>query len=71
VLTHESIARAFADPGVGSYEFLGTADAYKLSWTSLTRERLRVQSFSHSPLGLAQNAAWHYGRPLAKRVLSR
>jgi CelD/BcsL family acetyltransferase involved in cellulose biosynthesis len=71
VLTHESIARAFADPGLRSYEFLGTTDEYKLAWTEKTRPRMRVQAFSRSPLGLAQLAAWRYGRPLAKRVLSR
>jgi CelD/BcsL family acetyltransferase involved in cellulose biosynthesis len=71
VLTHESIARAFADPGVRTYEFLGTADPYKLAWTSTTHERLRVQSFSRSPLGLAHQAAWRHGRPIAKRVLGR
>ena len=71
VLTYESIQRTFADPGLRSYEFLGVADDYKLAWTGATHERLRVQSFSRSPLGLAQLAAWRYGRPLAKRVLSR
>src|SRR4051794_33842950 len=71
VLTHESIARAFADPGLRSYEFLGTADEYKLAWTDKTHPRMRVQAFSRSPLGLAQLAAWRYGRPMAKRALSR
>jgi CelD/BcsL family acetyltransferase involved in cellulose biosynthesis len=71
VLTYESLARAFADPGLRTYEFLGTADEYKRAWTSTTHERLRVQSFSRSPLGVAQLVAWRHGRPLAKRVLSR
>jgi CelD/BcsL family acetyltransferase involved in cellulose biosynthesis len=71
VLTHESIARAFADPGLRSYEFLGTADEYKLAWTDATHPRMRVQAFSRSPLGLAQLVAWRHGRPLAKRVLGR
>src|SRR3954447_4373198 len=71
VLTHESIARAFADPGLRSYELLGRADEYKLAWTDATRPRMRVQAFSRSPLGLAQLAAWRHGRPLAKRVLGR
>src|SRR3954452_18296763 len=71
VLTHESIARTFADPGLRSYELLGRADDYKLAWTDKTRPRLRVQAFSRSPLGLAQLAAWRYGRPMAKRALSR
>jgi CelD/BcsL family acetyltransferase involved in cellulose biosynthesis len=71
VLTHESIARAFADPGLRSYEFLGTTDEYKLAWTDETHPRMRVQAFSRSPLGIGQLAAWRYGRPLAKRALSR
>jgi CelD/BcsL family acetyltransferase involved in cellulose biosynthesis len=71
VLTYESIERAFSDPGLRSYEFLGDADDYKLAWTTTTRERIRVQAFSHSPLGLAQLLAWRHGRPLAKRVLGR
>lgn len=71
VLTRESIERAFAEPGVRSYEFLGTTDEYKLAWTDKTHPRLRVQAFSRSPLGLVQLAAWRYGRTLAKRVLSR
>jgi CelD/BcsL family acetyltransferase involved in cellulose biosynthesis len=71
VLTHESIERAFGDPGLRSYEFLGESDPYKLAWTDKTHPRMRVQAFSRSPLGLAQLAAWRYGRPLAKRVLSR
>jgi CelD/BcsL family acetyltransferase involved in cellulose biosynthesis len=71
VLTHESLARAFEDPDLDTYEFLGMADSYKLQWTSATRERLRVQAFSRSPLGLAQYAAWQHGRPLAKRVQAR
>jgi CelD/BcsL family acetyltransferase involved in cellulose biosynthesis len=71
VLTYESIARAFADPGLRTYEFLGVSDEYKLAWTDTTHERLRVQAFSRSPLGLGQLAAWRFGRPLAKRVLGR
>jgi CelD/BcsL family acetyltransferase involved in cellulose biosynthesis len=71
VLTYESIKRTFGDPGLRTYEFLGTADEYKLAWTGTTHERLRVQAFSRSPLGLAQLVAWRHGRPLAKRVLSR
>src|SRR3954452_13545636 len=71
VLTYESIKRAFEDPGLRTYEFLGDADEYKLAWTATRHQRLRVQAFSRSPLGLGQLAAWRYGRPLAKRVLSR
>jgi CelD/BcsL family acetyltransferase involved in cellulose biosynthesis len=70
VLTYESLARAFAN-GLESFEFLGTADAYKLVWTDSVRDRRRLQVFSRSPLGHAQLAAWRYGRPLAKQVAAR
>jgi CelD/BcsL family acetyltransferase involved in cellulose biosynthesis len=71
VLAHESLARAFADPELQTYEFLGMADSYKLDWTSATRPRLHAQAFSRTPLGVAQYAAWRHGRPLAKRVTAR
>lgn len=67
LLTHNGIERAF-DRGLDSYELLGQADDYKLSWTSLTRERVRFQAFPRSAAGVAEHLAWRYGRPLAKRA---
>lgn len=68
VLTHESLRRAFESESLRTYEFLGTSDEYKLQWTSATRERIRFQLFSKSPVGLLQYAAWQHGRSLAKRL---
>jgi CelD/BcsL family acetyltransferase involved in cellulose biosynthesis len=67
LLTHHGIERAF-ERGLSSYELLGQADDYKLSWTSLTRERVRFQAFSRSIVGRAEHLAWRHGRPLVKRV---
>jgi CelD/BcsL family acetyltransferase involved in cellulose biosynthesis len=69
LLTHHGIERAFA-LGLASYELLGQADEYKRSWTPLTRERVRFQSFPRGPAGAAEYVAWRYGRPLAKRARS-
>jgi CelD/BcsL family acetyltransferase involved in cellulose biosynthesis len=70
VLTFESLRRAF-ELGLDSYEFLGTDDPYKLQWTSTVRERMRLQIFSRSVAGRAQDAAWRFGRPLVKDVMAR
>jgi CelD/BcsL family acetyltransferase involved in cellulose biosynthesis len=70
VLTHESLKRAFADPVIRSYEFLGAADEYKLAWTDTVRERERLQAFRRSPLGTLGYLAWTAGRSAAKRVLA-
>ena len=67
VLTHESLKRAFESEATYTYEFLGTSDEYKMQWTSETRERIRFQLFSRSPVGLLQYAGWQHGRSLAKR----
>jgi CelD/BcsL family acetyltransferase involved in cellulose biosynthesis len=70
LLTYESLRRAFT-AGLGSYEFLGTDDPYKLNWTATTRERVRLQVFSNSPTGRIQHAAWRYGRPAVKAARER
>ncbi len=70
LLTYESLERAFADPSLRSYEFLGSADAYKLDWTDATRERVRMQTFAATPAGAATWVAWKYGRAPAKRALA-
>jgi CelD/BcsL family acetyltransferase involved in cellulose biosynthesis len=71
LLTHESLRRGFTTSGLDSYEFLGSDDPYKLSWTATTRESVRFQAFSRSPAGRAEHAAWRYGRPLVKRAQAR
>ena len=70
LLAHESLRRAY-ERGLRTYEFLGTDDAYKMQWTSTTRERVRLQIFARSPSGRVQDAAWRFGRPLAKRAMRR
>ena len=69
VLTHHGIERAF-QLGLSSYELLGQADDYKRNWTPLTRERVRFQAFPGNPAGIAEYAAWRYGRPLVKGLTS-
>lgn len=68
LLAYASIKRAF-ETGLGTYEFLGQQDEYKLQWTSTVRERLRLQAFPRRPAGAATYAAWRYGRPIARKVL--
>jgi CelD/BcsL family acetyltransferase involved in cellulose biosynthesis len=67
ILTREAIARAY-EQGLERYDFLGAEDRYKLDWTSAVRERVRVQVFGLTGRGMAEFAAWRYGRPIAKRA---
>lgn len=67
LLTHHEIERAF-ESGFRSYELLGEADDYKLTWTRSVHERVRLQLFPRSASGLAEYLAWSRGRPAAKRV---
>jgi CelD/BcsL family acetyltransferase involved in cellulose biosynthesis len=69
VLLREILAQAFARQ-VAGFEFLGESEPYKLAWTSTTRERWVVQAFSPSLSGVAEWAAFQYGRPLVSKVLS-
>jgi CelD/BcsL family acetyltransferase involved in cellulose biosynthesis len=70
LLTYASIKRAF-EIGLTSYELLGQQDEYKRSWTSSTRERVRLQAFPRRPVGSASYVAWRYGRPLVRRLRKR
>jgi CelD/BcsL family acetyltransferase involved in cellulose biosynthesis len=69
MLTWWMLGEAF-DGDADSYELLGDADPYKLSWTDRAREVWRVQAFASGPLGAAERLAWSRGRPLAKRALA-
>jgi hypothetical protein len=69
ILRHEMLARAFST-GLRSYEFLGADEAWKLEWTRTTRERTLFHAFAPSIRGRAGWAAFAWGRPLAKRLLS-
>ena len=68
-LTCASLQRAFADPGLQTYEFLGSDDAYKLSWSGMTRERVRLQVFPPTPIGSLERLAWTRAHPVAKVAL--
>jgi CelD/BcsL family acetyltransferase involved in cellulose biosynthesis len=70
LLTYESLAVAF-ERGLGSYEFLGTDDAYKLAWSHGTRERVRLQVFPRTPAGALERLAWTHGRSAARWALAR
>jgi CelD/BcsL family acetyltransferase involved in cellulose biosynthesis len=70
LLTYQSLARSFSTDGLSSYEFLGDADRYKLSWSDAVHERVRVQAFPSTPVGLAGYVAWTHGRRAAKRALA-
>jgi len=65
ILTREAIERAYSQ-GLRCYDFLGAEDRYKLDWTDDVRERVRVQAFGRTGRGMAEFAAWRYGRPAAK-----
>ncbi|HKP88933.1 MAG TPA: GNAT family N-acetyltransferase [Thermoleophilaceae bacterium] len=67
LLTHDCVKLAF-DDGLASYEFLGTDEAYKMSWTASTRERARVRSFPRTVSGDLSAVARHYGRPMVRRL---
>jgi CelD/BcsL family acetyltransferase involved in cellulose biosynthesis len=68
------MARAVAS-GARRFELLGAAEPWKLEWTSQCHERILVRSYARTVVGLAdcatQTAYLRYGRPLAKRALSR
>ena len=68
LITYEQLARAF-ELGLRRYEFLGTDEPYKTVWTPAVHERRVLQAFAPTPLGLAERAAYAYGRPLARRLL--
>ena len=69
LLTRQVVRSAF-ERGARRYEFLGDADRHKLEWTSNVRERLLLQAFAARPAGLAELAAFRFGRPAAQRALS-
>ena len=70
LLTRHMVESAF-DAELEAYEFLGDDDPYKLVWTDLAHERVRIQAFPASVVGRAEATVWRRGLPLAKRVLRR
>lgn len=69
ILRYEMLARAFSD-GLQCYEFLGTDQEWKFEWAEKVRELVLLRTFSPSPSGLLEWAAFAYGRPLAKSILT-
>lgn len=69
LIVHDSIERAFAI-GLQRFEFLGSADEYKLRWATDVYDRMLFQAFSPRPAGRVLDAAFRHGRPLAKRALT-
>jgi CelD/BcsL family acetyltransferase involved in cellulose biosynthesis len=67
LIVHASLERAFAI-GLKRFEFMGTADAYKLRFATDAYDRLLFQAFSPRPAGRVLHSAFAYGRPLAKRA---
>jgi CelD/BcsL family acetyltransferase involved in cellulose biosynthesis len=70
LLTHDCVKLAF-DDGLASYEFLGTDEPYKMSWTASTRERVRLRSFPRTVSGDLSALARHHARPLVRRLRRR
>jgi CelD/BcsL family acetyltransferase involved in cellulose biosynthesis len=69
LIIQASLERAFAI-GLQRFEFMGTADAYKLRFANDAYDRLLFQGFSPRPPGRVLHAAFAYGRPLAKRAIA-
>ncbi len=68
LIAQDLIAAAHAD-GRATFELLGDAEQFKLTWTDDVRDRVLVQSFGATAIGAY--AAQRFGRPLAKRLLRR
>ena len=69
-LLREAMIRRAFENGFHTYDFLGDEMPWKMEWTDTIRELKLLQAFSPRPDGVADWAAWAYGRPLAKRVLA-
>lgn len=69
IIRYEMLARAFSI-GLRTYEFLGTDQPWKFEWADKVRELALLRTFSPSPSGFLEWAAFAYGRPLAKSILT-
>jgi CelD/BcsL family acetyltransferase involved in cellulose biosynthesis len=63
LLLREQLRHCF-ETGASCFELLGTEDAFKLSWTDRSCERMRVHSFDRSPAGLV-----HWSRATGRESL--
>ena len=66
ILRRDMVARAF-ETGLQTYEFLGSADRYKLDWTDTVHEIDEVRLFPHTAGGFAARGA-RDGARLARRA---
>ena len=66
----EAMIKRAHDHGFTMYDFLGDTMPWKLEWTDRVRELKLLQAFAPTAAGLADWAAWSFGRPLAKRALA-
>ena len=57
--------------GLRRYKFPGTDESYKTVWTPTAHERVALQAFAPTSAGLAERAAYAYGRPLARLLRRR
>jgi CelD/BcsL family acetyltransferase involved in cellulose biosynthesis len=70
MMRHDMIARAFQE-GLTSYEFLGTAEPWKLPWATGTRDSVHLHALSPTLRGYAAWAWIAHAKPLARRILRR
>ncbi|GAY12209.1 GNAT family N-acetyltransferase [Pseudonocardia sp. N23] len=66
ILRRDMVARAF-ETGLATYEFLGSADRYKLDWTDTVHEIDEVRLYPRSAGGLAARGA-RQGARVARRA---
>jgi len=69
LLDREMIERAFK-AGLKSYEYLGSAEAYKLDWADRTHERIEFQAFAPTVRGAVARVVHTHGRALGRRAAS-
>jgi CelD/BcsL family acetyltransferase involved in cellulose biosynthesis len=67
LLTAEMVERTFRS-GLGSYEFLGGSERYKLQWATGFRERIEAQAFAPTLIGLTERLIQVPGRSAARRL---
>jgi hypothetical protein len=61
------VRRAF-DDGLASYEFCGSDEPHKLEWAGGARTYDVLHVFSAGAAGRLEQAAYTYGRPVARRL---
>lgn len=70
-LVQEDLLRDAFERGLRECDFLGADEPWKREWTDRVRDRVLIQAFAPTAAGLADWAAFRFGRPAAKRVVAR